>query len=496
MKVPRCGSTAKAWTLVRMPERTRKVPTIDIEKATTASIIVHARKAVARGEHGDRMEQRGRRQPGHERGVLDRVPEPPAAPAELVIGPVAARGDARASGRSRRRAPRAASPGRRPAPTSRGDKRADREGESDREADIAEVERRRMEGQAGVLKQRIEAPALRRRRREARERVRGEQQEGIKAERRSRPGRQAWRPGCAPAGAARAARPPRRRGRARSPTAASSLRGSPRRRRTCRARACAEWLFAATSATDRSVRRKQQDQGQKAIATSSPARSRPAGRRGEQFAPLATHAAMPKQSWSSDSAAASHSAARPASAIIAASPLLCLLAGRARAACSARHAWRGSCRRRNSRPCWNRPSATTPLSSRNRSGRMPRKRTWIVVRSSVVDEEARSSRRPPCAAANRASTIPPSRIAWPSGSPCPLRCRRACRNRRPGPSAPTSRAGPRRATRSERQDQQDQALVFSRFMSRSFRASAASRFGPAHRRSSAQASSPSGRRSG
>ena len=44
MKAPRCGSTAKAWTLVRMPERTRKVPTIDIEKATTASMIVQARR--------------------------------------------------------------------------------------------------------------------------------------------------------------------------------------------------------------------------------------------------------------------------------------------------------------------------------------------------------------------------------------------------------------------------------------------------------------------
>ena len=43
MKVPRGGSTAKAWTEVRMPERTRKVPTIDIEKATTASIMVQAR---------------------------------------------------------------------------------------------------------------------------------------------------------------------------------------------------------------------------------------------------------------------------------------------------------------------------------------------------------------------------------------------------------------------------------------------------------------------
>ena len=43
MKVPRCGSTAKLWTEVKMPERTRKVPSIDIEKATTASIIVQLR---------------------------------------------------------------------------------------------------------------------------------------------------------------------------------------------------------------------------------------------------------------------------------------------------------------------------------------------------------------------------------------------------------------------------------------------------------------------
>src|SRR3546814_17074675 len=45
MKLPRLGSTAKAWTLVRMPERTRKVPTIDMEKATTPSITVQARRA-------------------------------------------------------------------------------------------------------------------------------------------------------------------------------------------------------------------------------------------------------------------------------------------------------------------------------------------------------------------------------------------------------------------------------------------------------------------
>ena len=46
MKLPRVGSTAKAWTLVRMPERTRKVPTIDIENAITPSITVHERSAL------------------------------------------------------------------------------------------------------------------------------------------------------------------------------------------------------------------------------------------------------------------------------------------------------------------------------------------------------------------------------------------------------------------------------------------------------------------
>ena len=46
MKVPRSGSTAKAWTLVSTPERTKKVPIIDMAKATTPSITVHARKAL------------------------------------------------------------------------------------------------------------------------------------------------------------------------------------------------------------------------------------------------------------------------------------------------------------------------------------------------------------------------------------------------------------------------------------------------------------------
>ena len=43
-----------------------------------------------------------------------------------------------------------------------------------------------MEGQAGVLQQRVEAPALQRRRIEPRERVGGDQQERVEAERQRR----------------------------------------------------------------------------------------------------------------------------------------------------------------------------------------------------------------------------------------------------------------------------------------------------------------------
>ena len=58
--------------------------------------------------HHGGMQQRRADQPGHQRSVLDRVPEPPAAPAELVIGPIRAHRRCRASGTSRRRAPTAA----------------------------------------------------------------------------------------------------------------------------------------------------------------------------------------------------------------------------------------------------------------------------------------------------------------------------------------------------------------------------------------------------
>jgi hypothetical protein len=59
---------------------------------------------------------------------------------------------------------------------------ANREAERDREPDIAEVERRRMEGEAGILKKGL-SPCPRRRRIQPRERIRGDEQESVETER-------------------------------------------------------------------------------------------------------------------------------------------------------------------------------------------------------------------------------------------------------------------------------------------------------------------------
>ena len=48
MKTPRVGSTAKAWTEVRMPERTRKVPISDSEKVRMPSSTVQLTSAPRR----------------------------------------------------------------------------------------------------------------------------------------------------------------------------------------------------------------------------------------------------------------------------------------------------------------------------------------------------------------------------------------------------------------------------------------------------------------
>ena len=101
-----------------------------------------------------------------------------SAPAQFVIGPIRAAGDA-----ERQAHPGAEHPGPHPARPGRVDaafnQGGDGEGECDRETDIAEVEHRRVEGETGVLQDRIEILALERRVRDAHERIRRHQNEKL-----------------------------------------------------------------------------------------------------------------------------------------------------------------------------------------------------------------------------------------------------------------------------------------------------------------------------
>src|SRR5580700_3501283 len=117
------------------------------------------------------MYEGGSGEPGHERSILDRIPEPEAAPAERVVGPV--RAHCNAEGQEAPGHEREGSDETRPGGVDPAfDQRRGGEGEDDREADIAEVQKRRMNGEARVLQDRIEIATLERRRIEPRKGVR------------------------------------------------------------------------------------------------------------------------------------------------------------------------------------------------------------------------------------------------------------------------------------------------------------------------------------
>ncbi|MNQ30429.1 hypothetical protein D3C85_437740 [compost metagenome] len=122
------------------------------------------------------MDQRGARQPGHERGVFNRVPEPPSAPAQDVIGPGAAQQNA-----DGQEGPGGQRPGADPARPQRvqfaGQERGNGEGKGHREAHVAHVQHGRMHDHAGVLQQRVQVAAGHRGRDQAFEGVGQEQQE-------------------------------------------------------------------------------------------------------------------------------------------------------------------------------------------------------------------------------------------------------------------------------------------------------------------------------
>ena len=123
---------------------------------------------IALFHHHRGMQQRGASDPRHQRRILDWIPEPPAAPAKFVIGPVGAHRDAEREKHpgGKRPGPHPACPGRIDAAF---DQRCDRERKGNREPDIAEIKQRRMHREADILQDRIEVAALERRLRHTRE---------------------------------------------------------------------------------------------------------------------------------------------------------------------------------------------------------------------------------------------------------------------------------------------------------------------------------------
>ena len=159
------------------PERTRNVPSSDRPEGEDGEQHGPALQRVALLHHDRGMQQRGADEPRHERGVLDRVPEPQAAPAELVVGPPAAQRDAdgeRAPG-GQRPGPHPARPGRhRRGPRSAPRRRRRTPSRTRHSRDRGTADGRRGRGPAAAGS----ARALDRRGIEAQERVRGEQDEG------------------------------------------------------------------------------------------------------------------------------------------------------------------------------------------------------------------------------------------------------------------------------------------------------------------------------
>ena len=157
------------------------MPTSDSENARDREQHRPVLESAAFFGDRQRMQQRGADEPRHERRVLDRVPEPPAAPAQRVVRPPAADHDADGE-----EAPRERRPGPRPARPRRvetaAQQRGDGECEGDREADVAHVQHRRVRDHSRILQQRIQVAAVGGHREQPLERVRGEQHEKQEAE--------------------------------------------------------------------------------------------------------------------------------------------------------------------------------------------------------------------------------------------------------------------------------------------------------------------------
>ena len=153
----------KEWIELTIPERVRNVPKSEsAERHHHEQVVPDAQHPALLLDH-HRVQERRRREPRHQRGVLDRVPGVVAAPAHLLVGPVRAEQLADAERRPRDERP----PARRDDPAlvvATCEQRSRREGERDGEADEAEIEQRRVGHHVRVLEARVEPVAVRRRR--------------------------------------------------------------------------------------------------------------------------------------------------------------------------------------------------------------------------------------------------------------------------------------------------------------------------------------------
>src|SRR6516162_2861611 len=120
--------------------------------------------------------------PRHKRRILHRIPEPEPSPAQFVIGPVRAHRDANGQ-----KYPSCQRPWTHPTcPSSIDatfDKSSDREGKSDREPDIPEIEKRWVNCEADVLQDRVEIASFKRSLWQSEERIGCEEYEQIKGAR-------------------------------------------------------------------------------------------------------------------------------------------------------------------------------------------------------------------------------------------------------------------------------------------------------------------------
>ncbi len=151
------------WMELTTPERVRNVPKSDEREGKDDEQHVPDLQHPALLLDHHRVQERGRREPRHERGVLDRIPRVVPAPADLDVRPVTPEelADAERGPREQRPAaggdePTLVEPAR--------EQRAHRECERHREPDVPEVEERRMGEHVRVLQARRHSGAIKRRR--------------------------------------------------------------------------------------------------------------------------------------------------------------------------------------------------------------------------------------------------------------------------------------------------------------------------------------------